>query len=345
MGPAAKIPKEMRAVLLGEYRIGVRNAVEGLEVACRAVPQPGGGDVLVRMEAAPVNQSDLLLLQGLYGVRKTLPAIPGWEGAGTVVAAGGGILGRSLVGRRVACAGQTDGDGTWAEYHVAPARQCVPLRPDVDFEQGATSIVNPLTALGLLDMIRRGKHRAAVQNAAASQVGLMMSRLCRDCGIPMIHIVRRAEQVAALVATGETYVLDSGAAGFAENLRDVATELRATIAFDAVAGSMTGLILDALPQNSTVVVYGALSSEKCSDVDAISMIFQGKRVEAFYLGGWLLRKSLLPRMRLIRKGQSLISKGILRTRVARRIPLDDLHAGLIDYTRHLSEGKGLLMLR
>jgi NADPH:quinone reductase-like Zn-dependent oxidoreductase len=345
MDRAADLPAEMQAVMLGEYRAGIESAIAGLEVVRRPAPRPGRGEVLVRMEAATVNPSDLLLLQGLYGVRKTLPTIPGWEGAGTVVAAGDGFMARRLVGRRVACGGQTDDDGTWAEYFAGPALQCIPLHPDIDFEQGAASIVNPLTALGLLDMIRLGRHRAAVQSGAASQVGRMVARLCRKLGVPLINIVRRDEQAEKLRSVEEPHVLSSSAPGFAETLRDMAAELHATIAFDPVAGAATGLLLDAMPERSRVVVYGALSGEKCRELDPIALIFQSKRVEAFYLGDWLRRKSLPGRMLAVRRGQALIRAGLLRTHIARRIRLDDLQEGLTDYTRHLSEGKAILVLR
>jgi NADPH:quinone reductase-like Zn-dependent oxidoreductase len=339
------IPSEMRAVGLSAYRVDIEEAISGLEVVQRPVPRPGRGEVLVRMEAAPVNQSDLLLLQGLYGVSKSLPAVPGWEGAGTVVATGGGWLARSLRGRRVACGGQTDADGTWAEYFVAAARQCVPLHREIDFEQGATALINPLTAMGMREMIRRGRHAAAIQNAAVSQVGLMMVRLCRKSGIPLINIVRRQEQAETLHAMDERHVLDSSAPGFGERLDELARMLRATIAFDAVAGEMTGTLLDALPGRATVVVYGALSNEKCRELDPIQLIFESKRVEAFYLGDWLFRMSFPAMMRTVRKSQALIRAGTLRTHIARRIPLADARSGLTDYVRHLSEGKAILLMR
>jgi NADPH:quinone reductase-like Zn-dependent oxidoreductase len=345
MSHTKELPSEMRAVVLGEYRLGVEQAIAGLEVAKRPVPRPGKGQVLIRMEAVPVNQSDLLLLQGMYGTRKTLPTIPGWEGAGTVVAAGGGLLARSLTGRKVACAAQPNADGTWAEYHVAPARQCIRLHRGIDLEQGASSIVNPLTALGMLDMIRRGKHRAAVQTAAVSQVGLMMARLCGKHGIPVIHIVRRQEQVQTLQSMGEQYVFDSSTPDFVAKLTDAARTLRATIAFDAVAGAMTGLLLDALPQHSTVVVYGALSAEKCRELDPISIIFRDKRVEPFYVSDWMMSRSFPGMLRIVRMGQSLMLDGTLGTNIARRIPLTDLHDGLTDYVRHFREETAQILLR
>jgi len=99
------IPERMHAVQLDRYDPDLDRAIESLGVVSKPVPQTGRGQVLIKIEAAPCNPSDLLFLQGLYGVTKTLPAVPGWEGAGTVVKAGGSLLGRMLLGRRVACAG------------------------------------------------------------------------------------------------------------------------------------------------------------------------------------------------------------------------------------------------
>ena len=121
------IPKNMRAVVLEEYHDDVAAAIGGLKVRERPVPTPRRGQVLVRIEAAPCNPSDLLLLQGKYGTLKTLPTVPGWEGAGTVVASGGGLYGRWLVGKRVACALRSSNrDGTWAEYFVANVERLYP---------------------------------------------------------------------------------------------------------------------------------------------------------------------------------------------------------------------------
>src|SRR6188472_4593498 len=131
-----KIPEKMRAVVLSEYREGVADAVRGLRVEERPVPQPRRGQVLIKMAAAPCNPSDLLLLQGKYGTLKTLPTVPGWEGAGTVVSTGGGLLGRWLMGKRVACAVRSDRSGTWAEYVVANADNCIALKAGVSTEQG-----------------------------------------------------------------------------------------------------------------------------------------------------------------------------------------------------------------
>ena len=132
-------------------------------------PRPGIGQVLVRMAAAPINPSDIGFLQGSYGAHGGASAVPGFEGSGTVVAAGGGYLTRLLLGRRVAFSDASG--GTWAEYHAANASLCVPLKKDITLEQGAMLLVNPLTALALLSIARQGRHKALVNTAAASALG------------------------------------------------------------------------------------------------------------------------------------------------------------------------------
>src|SRR5215470_8583072 len=120
------IPSTMRAVEVRAYD----DKPESIFVAEIPVPRPAAGEVLVRMAAAPINPSDVSFINGLYGVKKPLPAIPGFEGSGTVVATGGGLMGRFLMGKRVAChaAAPNVAGGTWAEYLATPANFCVPLR-------------------------------------------------------------------------------------------------------------------------------------------------------------------------------------------------------------------------
>ncbi|MHB8862929.1 MAG: alcohol dehydrogenase catalytic domain-containing protein, partial [Pirellulaceae bacterium] len=116
------LPSHMRVVRLEAYHEDVTEAIRSLHVVEQPVPKPGRGQVLVKIEATPCNPSDLLFLQGKYGQLKKLPAVPGWEGAGTVVASGHGWLAGWLNNRRVACGAAGDRDGTWAEYFLANAK-------------------------------------------------------------------------------------------------------------------------------------------------------------------------------------------------------------------------------
>ena len=323
----------MRAVELRSYEGGA----DSLVVAEKPVPRPGDGQVLVRVAAAPVNPSDLSFLRGTYGHTKRLPVVPGFEGSGEVVAAGGGLLARLLLGRRVACAAPVDGDGTWAEFMLAEASHCIPLRKATDTEHAATMIVNPFTAWALMSLAKSMRAEAIVQTAAASALGRMIVRLAVRRGVHIVNVVRRAEQVELLRREGAGYVLNSEDDDFDERLRELCTRLRASVAFEAVAGEMTGRVLRAMHAGSTCIVYGALSQQGCL-LDPRSLIFEGKSVRGFWLSDWMRRQSALRKFFVAGRIQKLL-KDELKTEVRARLPLDSAVEGLREYEREMTGGK------
>jgi NADPH:quinone reductase len=256
---STEAPQKMRAVVLEEYLENIIDALNGLKIAELPVPKPEKGQVLVRIRAAPCNPSDLLLLQGKYGTLKKLPTVPGWEGAGEVIASGGGWLANWLNGKRVACALRGDRNGTWAEYFIAKVGECIPIKQQITFEQAASLIINPFTAFGLLETARKGGHRAAVHTAGASQLGRMLQTMAAEANYPLINVVRRKEQIELLRSLGAKHVLNSSSESFADELKEMCKQLGATVAFEAIAGSMTGTVMNAMPHDSNVFVYGALS--------------------------------------------------------------------------------------
>jgi NADPH:quinone reductase-like Zn-dependent oxidoreductase len=211
-------------------------------------------------------------------------------------------MARFLKGRRVACAAvdPRSSQGMWAEYVVTSAQSCMPLSDHVTMEQGAMMLVNPLTAWALVDVARRGRHKAIVQIAAASALGKMVVRLGRKFSIPVINVVRRSEQVEILRAFGAEHVLRSSDDAFDSNLRKLCQDLGATISFDAVSGEMSGRVLRAQPNGSELIVYGALSLE-ANQIDPASLIFEGKRVKGFWLSEWLRHRSVLGQLKLGRQ--------------------------------------------
>ncbi len=333
------LPDTMRAVVLRDYD----GRPESIALAKVSVPRPGRGQVLVRIAASPVNPSDLAFMRGHYGFKKALPAIPGFEGSGTVVAAGGGLMPRLLLGRRVACAAASPNiaGGTWAEYLVTNASLCIPLHKQVDMERGATLLINPLTAWGLLEQARRGGHRAIVQTAAASALGRMIVRLARRFSIATINIVRRPEQVELLRKIGAEHVLDVNDPGFDANLRDLCHTLGAGIGFDAVAGKMPARVIRAQPGGSRLFVYGALSQEPAR-IDPGSLIFERKRVEGFWLTSWLRTKNVVSQFRIAGKVQKLLATH-LSTDIQARLPLEEAAHGLEQYVTHMTSGKVLFL--
>lgn len=336
------VPDTMQALQLAAYDIDLDIALRGLKVNRVPTPVPGRYQVLVKVEAAPCNPSDLLLLQGMYGVTKALPTVPGWECAGTVVAAGPGVRDRWLLGKRVACACQSDQPGTWAEYFLADSFSCIPLSRDIPIEQGAALIINPFTAVGLFERAISAGHGAAVQTAAAGQVGRMIASIAAQRGFPLISVVRRRKQLDLLKALGAHLVLDSEAENFKETLAATCRDVGATMAFDAVAGSMTGTLLEAMPPGSEVVVYGALSYEPCAAIDPIALIFQNKRVSGFYLGSMMKQLGFIRRMQLTKHVKDLVERELIETTVRRRVSLREAPEAISNYAKHMSDGKILI---
>ncbi|MCS7209037.1 MAG: zinc-binding dehydrogenase [Fimbriimonadales bacterium] len=332
------IPQSMQAAVLHAYD----GKPESLRVEARPVPRPARGQVLVKMTAAPINPSDLMFLKGLYGILKPLPVVPGWEGAGRVVATGDDWLSRMLLGKRVACAAPNQRDGTWAEYMLTAATRCVPLSDSVSDEQGAMLIVNPLTAWALMDITRQGGHSAFVQTAAASALGRMLLRLSQHFGIEGIHLVRREEQAQLLRSMGARFVLNSEAPDFDAQLHAVCHQLNATIAFEAVSGMTALRVLQAMPEGSRLVLYGALSESPLM-ADPRDLIFQRKRIEGFWLADWLVGRSVWQQLRLGRQVQRALGD-LLRSEVAARYPLSAVHCALTDYQASMTAGKRLLVM-
>jgi NADPH2:quinone reductase len=326
------IPKSMQAVLLEENS-------GPLTIGQIPIPQPGPGEVLIRMAAAPINPSDLGFLKGSYGFQKPFPVVPGFEGSGTVIAAGPGLLPRLLMGKRVACSAASG--GTWAEYLVTSASSCFPLTKNLSLEQGATLIVNPMTAIAFLDIAKRDKHAAIVSNAAASALGRMILRLGQTHKIPVVHIVRRQEQVDLLRSLGGEYILNSCDPDFLDRLRTLSNQLKATLILDPVAGEQTQQLLDAAPNGSTALVYGTLSGEKIeiaprdsSDAD--------KRIAGFYLPDWLAKKDILQILADARRVQRLATNE-LQTTIYKRFPLSAVRPAIDLYQTHPTAGKVLLV--
>jgi NADPH:quinone reductase len=284
-------------------------------------PRPGDRDVLVRVEAAPVNPSDLGLLLARADVSRAAAGGPsdepivtapipepvmrsllarvgkamavGNEGAGVVVAAGDSPEAQALLGRTVGFLG----GATYAEYCLASPRMCLPLPEGADPVDAASSFVNPLTALAMVETMRREGHSALVHTAAASNLGQMLNRVCLADGVPLVNVVRRPEQAALLRGLGATHVCDSSEPTFEADLVAALKETGATLAFDAIGGGeLAGQILNAMeaaivppdaPYNrygsdvhKQVYVYGAL--------DPRPIELHRRFGFSWGVGGWLL---------------------------------------------------------
>jgi NADPH:quinone reductase-like Zn-dependent oxidoreductase len=221
------------------------------------IPVPVEDQVVIRIEAAPINPSDLALLLGTADLatlrvdgERTVASVPketlrtlaarldqalpvGNEGAGTVIDAGDQA--RALVGKRVATSG-----AMYAQWKLARARECLPLPDGTTAAQGASAFVNPMTALAMVEALRREGHKALVHTAAASNLGQMLVKICAADRVPLVNIVRSGEQVALLRGLGAEFVVDSSTPSFRTDLVEAIAATGATLAFDAIGGGRMG---------------------------------------------------------------------------------------------------------
>ena len=337
MSTGASEVTHMKAVVLNDYEGTPRS----LTVADLPVPALKPGQVLIKLAATSIGPADLMFLKGQYGITKPLPVVPGFEGSGTVIASGGGWIGRWLVGKRVACLAPDDGHGTWAAYMITSTDICIPLFKHTSLEQGAYMTINPITACALVETARTGGHAAFVQTAAASTLGIMIARLAKRFQLTGIHIVRRPEQVRKLKNLGCEHVFDSTDASFQKRFADTCNEFKPSIAFDAVGGELTRRLALAMPPKSRIVIYGALADEPCQ-IDSKDFFFRDKKLEGFWLSRWIRRKGFLSKLLLAARVQRLLSNE-LQTHVQARFTLEDILAALELYTRRRTEGKILLL--
>lgn len=330
--PTHNIPEKMLAVR--QHKAGDKLVLEEV-----AVPRPGPGEVLVKMAASPINPSDLGLLKEKK-LKGTYPFTPGLEGSGTVMDSGGGLLGTIRKGKRVACSPNPEGDGTWAEYMKTSVMRTVPLPRSVSMEHGAMMLVNPMTAMAFLHLAKEGKHRAIVNNAAASSLGKMLIRLCGEKGIPLINIVRKNEHVTQLRKLGASFVLNSSESSFETELKQLALELDASLFLDAIGGEHCAKLLHAAPPASTLIIYARLSGEFLQ-TDPGDLIRSDKKIRGFQLGNWLNTKGILFKLKFVSQVKKQLASQ-LTSHVNREYPISKVEEALSYYKEHMSEGKIIL---
>jgi len=324
------LPTEMRALVLTNF--DARPSVQNIEV-----PSPGKGEVLIQIDSSPINPSDHRFIQGLYSTKKTLPVVPGFEASGKVVATSDDFMSRRLLGKTVACFAPQDGNGTWAEFMVTRNNMVIPLKKNVDIEQGSMLLVNPLSVIAMIEIATKGKHRAIANTAAASALGRMMIQFCNEKNLPLVNIVRRDEQVRLLKSQGAKYVVNSSQENYTDELRTLFRKLNVTLAFDAIAGQSAYDLAEALPKGGEVMIYGSLS-EQAAIVNPSKLIFENKKISGFWLSEWITHQSTLKMITLFNKIQKFIATDHLTT-ISQRVNLDDTVNSISEYMEKMTLGK------
>ncbi|WP_164658954.1 alcohol dehydrogenase catalytic domain-containing protein [Tropicibacter sp. Alg240-R139] len=314
----------------------ISDAADYLENREVAVPTPGPGQVLVKLRMASVNPSDMHFIKGEYGQPRVKGHPAGFEGCGDVVATGKGA--ESLAGQRVAFVAA--GSGAWAEYVLTQAQMCIPLRPDVSDEDGAAQIVNPLSAMAMVD-IARSEGEAFVISAATSQLGKLMCTLGRDLGLKPIALVRRADAIEPLKELGATEVLVTSDPGMLEKFAKISAELKPRVFLDAVSNQQSEEIFCALPNRTRWVSYGKLDAELPSLSRMGQLVFMGKKIEGFWLTNWMMTTPPADQMRVVSEVQARFADGRWKTDVSAHLTLRDVVSGLANALKK-TDGKVMI---
>jgi NADPH:quinone reductase-like Zn-dependent oxidoreductase len=297
-----------------------------LHLQTRSVPEPGPGQVRIRVAAAPVEASDLHTIRGRYGFTPQFPAVPGIESVGQVDEMGSGTTGLS-VGQRVVTVGIT---GTWQEFIVADADRVLPVPESMSNSTAAQLLSNPLTAVILtseeLD-VRPGEW--LLQTAAGSTVGQLVIQLGKHVGFKTINVVRRRSAVDDIFAMGGTAVICTEDEDLGERVGELAGTGGVSKAIDCVSGQVGADVSRALAPHGELIVYGALSTHRQTDpakltipIFARSLIYDTKTVRGFWLFRWFTETQKDRLRAVIDRTMTLVDSDTLRVPEGQPIPVE-----------------------
>lgn len=313
------------------------NPSDVLELADRPVPQPGPGEIRIKMTLAAIHNHDLITVAGNYGTKPELPAIGGSEATGTIDALGDGVT--SLrVGQRVAASGV---HGAWAEYFIASAAAVLPLPDAISDETAAQMIAMPLSALVLLEFIGVEAGQWVIQNAANGAVAKVLAMIAKTRGINVINVVRRADSVAELKQLGMDHVVDSSAADWQDQVKAMLGTSQISAAVDGVGGSSARDLMALLGESGTLVSFGAMSGQPLQ-LSAGDLIFKQAVVKGFWLSKIM---KTTPRETIVRwMGElvSLVAKGSVTLQIGGIFDLADISKAALASAETGRPGKILL---
>ncbi len=301
------------------------------------MPEPGPGEVRVRVTACNINPSDVMFIQGLYGIRPELPATGGFEACGTVDACGEGV--NLPTGTRVIFTAI----GVWQEYVVIPADTVLPTPEGMPDTVACQAFVNPYTAFGMLEVAGLKAGQWLMLTAGGSAFGQFVIQLCKQRGINVIATVRRDEQVASLKELGATAVVNTKTEDLIKRTRELTDRKGVHYVFDAVAGELGGQALECLTRGGTLLVFGALSLQPLA-LNSGTLIFKDLSVRSFWLTTWFPALSSDDKQRISREVLGMLTQQQLKTNVEATYPLHEVVKAVAHADSSGRDGKVLLVI-
>lgn len=293
----------MRAVVHDRFGL----PADVLTLGERPLPEPGPGQIRVRLTLAPIHNHDLWTIRGSYGVKPPLPAIAGSEAAGVVDKLGDGV-GSVVVGQRVMASGLS---AAWAEYFVCDAARVIPLPDAIDDVAGCQLIAMPLSAFTALEEFGLQPGDWLVQNAAAGAVGKIIDQVATARGVHVLNLVRRPSQVDALKAAGTHHAVATEGDGWKDAARALIADGNVRAAIDSVAGTASADVLELLGNGGHLMSFGSMSGEPMT-FSAGLLIFKQATLKGFWGAKSIPALTAETRGRLIGEILRMVATGTLK---------------------------------
>lgn len=306
-----------------------------LKVADVPMPEPGPNEVRVKVIGSPINPSDIMFVQNLYGIRPRLPSGAGFEGVGIVDALGEGVQMRT--GMRVSFTSI----GTWSEYAIAHQRSLIPLPDAISDDIAAQLFVNPFTAYAMVQDAQVKEGDWLMLTAAGSAFGKMVIQLCQMRGIKTIGTVRRDDLNDELKAIGLTEVVNVETESLTARVKEITDGAGVACVLDAVGGHTATEALKCIAKGGTMIIYGVLSLQDPS-FNAGLLIFRELTVKGFWLTDWMRRVNSQTRQEVAQNVISLLASGKIQLPVEAAYSLDQIVEAVDHAERHGRWGKILI---
>ena len=308
---------------------------EVLQVKEMPMPEPKAGEVRIKVSMCNINPSDLLFVQGVYGIKPQLPSSAGFEAAGSIDKCGDGV---SLPqGMRVLFTAI----GVWSEYVVIPAQMVIPTPKSMSDEVACQAFVNPYTAYAMLEESGLQQGQWLMLTAGASAFGKFVIQLCQQKGIKTICTVRRDDAIAGLKAIGATEVINTETHNLIKETYAITENNGVNAIFDAVGGELAGQALECLATNGVMRVFGLLSMQNIP-VNSGLMIFKNLTIKGFWLSSWMASLTKEQTISVTKSVLSLLVSDQLKVSVEAKYSLDDIKKAVVHADASGRKGKVLL---
>ena len=298
-------------------------------------PEPGPGEVRIRVIASPINPSDIMFVQNLYGIRPQLPSSAGFEGVGVVDAVGEDV--QMKPGTRVSFTGI----GTWSEYVIAQQRGLIPVPDAIPDDMAAQLFVNPFTAYALVQESGVPEGGWLMLTAAGSAFGKLVIQLCKKRGINTIGTVRRNDLNDELKSLGLTEIINTETDNMVARVKQITDGAGVTCVLDAVGGTTATEAINCLAKSGTMLIYGLMSLQDPS-LNAGLMIFRELTIKGFWLTDWMRRVDKETRAEVAKNVIALLASGDVQLPVEATYSLDQIVEAVEHADRPGRRGKILL---